>query len=206
MEHIILMFGGLLLGCLHALDADHVCTVSTLILERHPLKKTLLLALRWSLGHSLTLLVLVGLMFSMRTTFVAWNIVDAEQVVGLSMIGLGCWVLFREWKRSISNDGNFHTSHSGRALFGMGVLHGTAGSSSVILLIPVALSQSLSLVLAYVALFSLGMILTMGLYSAMVNRITWLDRLTHHLGKLRYASALLAMMVGFRIFLRVGSF
>ena len=202
MEYVILMFGGLLLGCLHALDADHVCTVSALILERYSLKRTFFLALRWSLGHSLTLLILVGLMFVLRATFISWNMAEAEQVVGLSMICLGFWVLYREGKRPAGNHGNSHTSHSGMALFGMGVLHGTAGSSSVFLLIPIALSQSLPLVLAYVVLFSLGMILTMGLYSAMVNRITWLDRLSLHLGKLRYISAASAVFVGFRILLQ----
>lgn len=202
MDSIILLFGGLLLGCLHALDADHVCTVSALILERYPLKKTFFLALRWSLGHSLTLLVLVGLMFALRATFASWDMAKAEQVVGLSMICLGFWVSYREWRRDHHGD----STHSGVALFGMGVLHGTAGSSSVFLLIPIALSRSLPLVLAYVVLFSAGMILTMGLYSAMVNRVTWLDRLSHHLGKLRYVSAAAAVFVGFRILLQGGMF
>ena len=183
------------------MDADHVCTVSALILERRPLRQTFFLALRWSLGHSLTLLVLAALMFGLRTTFVSLNMAEAEQAVGLSMICLGFWVLFREWKRDADKTGDSHSARSGMALFGMGVLHGTAGSSSVFLLIPIALSQSLPLVLAYVFLFSAGMILTMGLYSIMVNRIMWLDRLSHHLGRLRYVSALVAMAVGFRLLL-----
>lgn len=192
------------MGCLHALDADHVCTVSALILERHPLRKTFFLALRWSLGHSFTLLVLVGLMFGMRSSFVSLNMKEAEQVVGLSMVCLGIWVLYREWRRGAGRAEDPHSSRSGMALFGMGVLHGTAGSSSVFLLVPIALSQSLPLVLAYIFLFSLGMILTMGLYSIMVNRIVWVDRLSHHLGGLRYFSALVAMVVG--IHLMLGNF
>lgn len=202
---MVLLTGGLALGCLHALDADHVCTVSSLILERQSLKKTFSLALRWSLGHSLTLLALVGLMFGMRNSFVSMNMENAEHVVGVSMIFLGSWVLFREWKRIGYMAGDWRSSsRSGLALFGMGVLHGTAGSSSVFLLIPIALSQSLPLVLAYVGLFSLGMVLTMGLYSIVVNRIVWLDRLSHHLGRVRCVSALAAMVVGFQLL--VGKF
>lgn len=200
MDTIILMLGGgLVLGGLHALDADHVCTVSALILERHPLRKTFLLSLRWSLGHSFTLLVLAGLMFGMKTSFVSLNMEEAEQVVGFSMICLGFWVIYREWNRG---KGDSHSSRSGLALFGMGVLHGTAGSSSVFLLIPIALSQSLPMVLAYVFLFSAGMILTMGLYSILVNRIIWVERLAHQLNRLRYFSALVAMVVGLQLVLR----
>lgn len=200
MDTVILMLGGgLVLGGLHALDADHVCTVSALILERHPLRKTFLLSLRWSLGHSFTLLVLAGLMFGMKTSFVSLNMEEAERVVGFSMICLGFWVIYREWNRG---KGDSHSSRSGLALFGMGVLHGTAGSSSVFLLIPIALSQSLSMVLAYVFLFSVGMILTMGLYSILVNRIIWVERLAHQLNRLRYFSALVAMVVGLQLVLR----
>ena len=203
MDTIIWMLGGgLVLGGLHALDADHVCTVSALILERHPLRKTFLLSLRWSLGHSFTLLVLAGLMFGMKTSFVSLNMEEAEQVVGFSMICLGFWVIYREWNRDRDRAGDSHSSRSGMALFGMGVLHGTAGSSSVFLLIPIALSQSLPMVLTYVFLFSVGMILTMGLYSILVNQIIWVERLAHQLNRLRYFSALVAMVVGFQLVLR----
>ena len=58
MEQIWFLAGGLLLGCLHSLEADHIVTVSNLILNKNSLKKSLRLALQWALGHSFTLLVL----------------------------------------------------------------------------------------------------------------------------------------------------
>lgn len=199
MEYAVWLSGGLALGCLHALDADHIAAVSALIIEKQPLRKTLNLALRWSLGHSLTLLVLAGLMFGIRDIFVALSLEGAERLVGLSMIGVGFWVLYRERKRRAARDnpGDLHYARSGMALFGMGVLHGAAGSSSIFLLVPVAISRSPALVTAYVFLFSAGMILTMGAYSALVNR--GVLRLSSHEGKLRYVSAIVAMAVGLRL-------
>jgi hypothetical protein len=200
MEYLPLLIGGWFLGCLHALDADHVCTVTSLILERRPVRKTLALACRWSLGHSATLLALAGMMAAMRSRWTGWDPALAEHLVGLSMIALGCWIFWREWRRMrmpefVPPD----SARPGWVLFGMGVLHGTAGSSAIFLLIPVAFTRSAGLVLAYVALFSAGMVATMALYALAVHRVTWLDALAGHLVKVRFASALLAMGVGVRL-------
>ncbi|MBI4383717.1 MAG: hypothetical protein HY579_06745 [Nitrospinae bacterium] len=199
MDSVFLLSGGFVLGCLHALDTDHIATVSALIVEKQPLRKTLGLALRWSLGHSLTLLALAGLMVSAKGALGVWSFSGAERLVGLSMIGLGSWVLSREWKRMATPGGHEEERHgrSGLALFGMGVLHGVAGSSSIFLLVPVAVSGSGGALLAYVLLFSAGMILTMGLYSALVNK--GLVRFFRYRKQLRYVSILVVLAVGFRL-------
>ena len=204
MEYTFLLAGGFLLGCLHALDADHVATVSTLILDRRPLRQTVLLALRWSLGHSVTLLVLAGLIYPLREMFAGVNLGVMDRVVGVSMIYLAVWLVLREWrhKRVVHVDGAVHEAgamRSGWVLFGMGVLHGTAGWAGVFLLVPVALFEFPAGIFLYVALFCLGMIVTMGAYSALVNRITALQKLSAHLGKIRYATAAVTLAIGARL-------
>jgi high-affinity nickel-transport protein len=204
MEYTFLLAGGFLLGCLHAMDADHVATVSTLILDRRPLRQTVLLALRWSLGHSLTLLVLAGLIYPLRDVFAEVNLGLMERVVGVSMIYLAVWLVLREWRRrrAVHVEGETHTvgpMRSGWVLFGMGVLHGTAGWAGVFLLVPVALFEFPAGVFLYVALFCVGMIVTMGVYSALVNRVTALQKLSAHLGKIRYATAAVTLAIGARL-------
>lgn len=204
MEHTFLLAGGFLLGCLHALDVDHVATVSSLILDRRPLRQTVLLAFRWSLGHSATLLLFAGWIYPFREAFAGMNLSVMERAVGLSMIYLAVWLILREWRRrrAVHVEGETHeavATRSGWVLFGMGVLHGTAGWAGVFLLVPAALLESPAGVVGYVALFCLGMIVTMGVYSALVNRVTALQTLTAHLGKFRYATAAVTLAIGARL-------
>ena len=201
MDFTVFLLGGLALGCLHAMDADHITSVSMLILEKLPFRKTLPLALRWSTGHAVMLFVLAGLMTGMKTTFEALDLSGAEQWVGASMIGLGLWVFVWQWKKERTGEfGKAHKSRSEWALFGMGVLHGMAGSSSILLLIPVALSQSVLLLFGYVLSFSLGMMLAMGCYAFLVSHAIRFKTISVHLVRLRYLAAGITIVIGLHLF------
>lgn len=201
MEQIWFLAGGLILGCFHALEADHMVTVSLLILDKGSLKKSMKLAVQWGLGHSLTLLILAGLMIYLDSTLKAFIGGSAEQMVGAAMIFLGMVVFYQEIKKTSGTEqfGHSHARLTGSVLFGMGVLHGTAGSASIFLLIPVTLTQSIGSVLAYVSLFSLGMILTMGLYGIFIQKFSLSNILSKHLIKIRYGVAILSVTIGIRL-------
>ena len=201
LEYSSLIFGAGFLGMLHALEADHVATVSTLILERHPWKRTVGLALRWALGHSLTLFVLAAAALLAKAVFANVSLGLMERVAGLSMVYIGVLFLFRERHRR-QRPQDFESgppSRRGWALFGLGVLHGTAGWSSIFLLVPVALFESRVWVLGYIGMFCLGMILTMAVYASLVNRLTAFQRVGGHLGKLRCVSAAITLTIGLRL-------
>ncbi|NIP99950.1 MAG: hypothetical protein GWM98_05775 [Nitrospinaceae bacterium] len=201
MTDSLFFLGAFFLGGLHALDADHVATVSTLILDKQPFRKTFRLAFRWSVGHSLTLFILAGLMLGLQSTYQKLDLAHTESLVGLSMMALGGWVLARQGLGSPKRKGRkAPAAPAGWMLFGMGVLHGVAGSSSILLLIPVALSQSVSMVLLYVFLFSLGMVTAMGLYVLAVNRLLWLEKMAGFLARLRVLAAVAAVVIGFQLF------
>ena len=191
------------MGCSHAMEADHVLTVSTLLMKKHPLKKTLLLGLRWAVGHSLTLILLAFIMLMIQSSFASIQFSLAGKLVGTSMICLGLRVLYLEIKNKYlphkEDDHSHHDKQAGSILFGLGLLHGTAGSAPILLLIPIALSSSSLSVMGYVCIFSLGMILTMGTYSFFLNKMTWADKFSAHLIKLRCVTAGLTMAVGFRL-------
>ncbi|MBT5029585.1 MAG: hypothetical protein HOL15_07130 [Nitrospinaceae bacterium] len=201
MDQIILLAGGLMLGCFHALEADHIVTVSLLILDKGSLSNSLKLAVQWGLGHSLTLFILAGFMMSLDSAATAFLGGSAEQMVGAAMIFLGIVVFYQELKRSseIKNTRHNHTGLKGSVLFGMGVLHGTAGSASIFLLIPVTLTQSVGTVFAYVGLFSIGMVLTMGLYGLFLQKYSLSNILSRYLTKIRYGVAILSVTIGIRL-------
>jgi nickel/cobalt transporter (NicO) family protein len=199
MEQFWFLAGGFLLGCLHALEADHIVTVSNLVLNKGSLKKSMRLAVQWGLGHSLTLTILAVLVFSLDSAFVALMSSSAEQMVGIVMIFLGLVVFFQELKQGsrFNNLGHKHAEFSGRKIFGVGVLHGMAGSASIFLLIPVALTKSIFGVLSYVALFCMGMILTMGLYGLFLQNFSLSKN--GYLPKVRFIVAIFSVTIGIKL-------
>jgi len=201
MEQIWFLAGGLLLGCLHALEADHIVTVTNLVLNKDSLKKSLRLALQWGLGHSLTLTILAILVFSLDTAFMALMSTKAEQMVGVTMIFLGLIVFFQELKQNSKFKVFAHkdVETSGSQLFGVGVLHGVAGSTSIFLLIPVALTKSIWGVFSYVGLFCLGMILTMGFYGLFLQKFSTNKNFYTYLPKARFVVAIFSVTIGIKL-------
>ena len=201
MEQIWFLAGGLLLGCLHALEADHIITVTNLVLNKDSLKKSLRLALQWGLGHSLTLTILAILVFSLDTAFMALMSTTAEQMVGVTMIFLGLIVFFQELKQNSKFKVFAHkdVETSGSQLFGVGVLHGVAGSTSIFLLIPVALTKSIWGVFSYVGLFCLGMILTMGFYGLFLQNFSTNKNFYTYLPKARFVVAIFSVTIGIKL-------
>ena len=201
MEQIWFLAGGLLLGCLHALEADHIVTVTNLVLNKDSLKKSLRLALQWGLGHSLTLTILAILVFSLDTAFMALMSTSAEQMVGATMIFLGVIVFFQELKQNSKFKGFDHkdVEISGPLLFGVGVLHGVAGSTSIFLLIPVAITKSILGVFSYIGLFCLGMILTMGFYGLFLQKFSTNKNFYTYLPKARFVVAIFSVTIGIKL-------
>ena len=201
MEQIWFLAGGLLLGCLHALEADHIITVTNLVLNKDSLKKSLRLALQWGFGHSLTLTILAILVFSLDTAFMALMSTTAEQMVGVTMIFLGLIVFFQELKQNSKFKVFAHkdVETSGSQLFGVGVLHGVAGSTSIFLLIPVALTKSIWGVFSYVGLFCLGMILTMGFYGLFLQKFSTNKNFHTYLPKARFVVAIFSVTIGIKL-------
>ncbi len=201
MEQIWFLAGGLLLGCLHALEADHIVTVSNLVMSKGSLKNSLRLAVQWALGHSLTLTILAALIFSLDSAFMALMSTSAEQMVGATMILLGMIVFYQEIKQSskFKNFEHKQMEFSGPHLFGMGVLHGIAGSASIFLLIPVALTKSLAGVFAYVGLFCFGMIITMGLYGLFLKNFALSKNFNTYLPKARFVVAIFSVSIGIKL-------
>jgi ABC-type nickel/cobalt efflux system permease component RcnA len=178
---------GFLLGLTHALDADHVAAVGTLVSETPGLRRSSLLGTSWGLGHTAGLLVL-----ALRLVIPQRLSAAAEFAVGLLLVGLGAraiWSVQREkrlhWhveegasKRHLHlhahhvSDGaphaHGHPFPLERRPFLIGCLHGLAGSGPLTLLVLSALSSPLA-GLAYLGLFSLGSIAGMTLLTGLLS-------------------------------------
>lgn len=184
---------GLLLGMRHALDADHLAAVATLVSRSRSVGHTVMQGVAWGAGHTLTLLLFGGAVLVLGLVLPERAALALEFAVGVMLVGLGTDVLYRARRRHVHfhahrhADGNAHYhahSHQGessghdpqrhqhghgfplRALL-VGMVHGMAGSAALILLSLEAL-RSPAWGLAYIALFGFGSIVGMAVLSVVI--------------------------------------
>jgi len=172
---------GFVLGLRHALDADHLAAVSTVLAERPSVRASGLVGLWWGLGHTLTLMLVGAAVLVSGVQVPEPLAVLAECGVGLLLVFLGgalALKLYRErWHvHSHLHDGEPHVhlhSHqrqddhghahwSARSLRPLliGMAHGIAGSAALMLVI-LSNTSGIGQGLLYIAVFGLGSILGM---------------------------------------------
>lgn len=184
---------GLGAGILHTWTGpDHLAALSPLAVARG--RRAWGLGVRWGVGHSAGALALAALGLlareSLRLELVSgWG----ERVVGLSLVGVGIWALFRARRAHLhthrhEHDGVAHVhlhahapgrghapaaagSHAhGHAVLGFGFLHGIAGGSHLWAALP-ALALPRGGAVAYLLGFAGGCIAAMGAFAGLLGAV-----------------------------------
>jgi hypothetical protein len=172
---------GFALGMEHALDADHVVAVSTLVSQHKSLRRASLVGVVWGLGHTTTLF-LVGLaVILFRLRIPEWLAQSMELVVGLVLVGLGASIVRGYLRGRVhahphqhGSDAHLHFhSHAmapghdhehpllrHRQSLLVGMVHGLAGSAALMLLV-LATIRTPMLGILYILVFGAGSILGM---------------------------------------------
>ncbi len=193
MEQSWFLITALLLGMVHSFDVDHLCAVSSFASHTRRARDAAWLGVRWAVGHSVALAVFGGGLVVMKAALPEWFGAVAEFLVGLALVAVGIWVIREGLRRRQfhvhwhDHDGQRHVhihshahdeSHTHRhKLTVIGMLHGLAGTSGVMVLIPVTLAQSVPGALLYIAAFGAGTTLSMALFCACAGRVfVWLAR------------------------------
>lgn len=187
MELLLAMVAGLTLGCIHAFDVDHVTAVTVFVSKHADPKKAAFLGIRWGLGHTATIFVLGILSIALR--FVIPPLVQslAEMLVGILLVVIGVWALRDVIKRhrihlhKHTHDGvehiHFHshehrTDHYHRhSMFLVGATHGFAGTASLMVVIPLAVTSSLLIASVYLVVFGIGTIIAMGMLAYFMGKL-----------------------------------
>lgn len=181
-EHLFTILGfGFLLGLRHALDADHIAAVSTL-LSKHPnLTASGFIGACWGVGHTIMLMLvgIVVLVLQVRIPQI-WS-EGLEMGVGVMLVAMGsslAWTLYRErWHIHVhQHEGQSHMHfHSHRQEeehihahwfrlsfppFLVGMTHGLAGSAALVVLV-ISATQSIWEGMTYILVFGVGSILGM---------------------------------------------
>jgi len=141
---------GFALGMRHALDGDHIVAMSTIVARERSLTRAALLGGIWGAGHSLSLLAVGLLVIVFRVPMSPGFGVFFERAVGVMLILLGLTSLFVRHRHR-------HADVSRRRPFGVGIVHGLAGSGALALAV-LATIPSRAAALLYILLFGAGAI------------------------------------------------
>lgn len=181
----MMLLAGFVLGLQHATEADHLAAMATLASGRDSLARTLRRGVAWGIGHTLALMLFGGLVLLLGKSVPPWLDQGLQLAVALMLVGLGL-DLVRRLRRQPWPVGPGPGPAAGaplRALL-VGMLHGLAGTAALILLSLGAL-PSVTLGLAYIALFGAGSIVGMAALSlaialplrlSLASRLLWLQR------------------------------
>jgi hypothetical protein len=160
---VVALAVALLLGLRHATDPDHLVAVSTLLASDADgdRRRAGRLGLAWGAGHASTLLVfgLPIVLFHASLPEAAQR--GAEVLVGLVIVFLGIRLLVRRRGR---------IGRSPVEAFGIGLVHGMAGSAGVGVLLLAAVPARSEAVAALVVL-AIGTALSMAVLSYALGRV-----------------------------------
>ena len=225
---------GLILGIKHALDADHLIAVSTIVSEHQSLKWASLIGAFWGLGHTATLFVVGLLVIGLRLSIPPRVALGLEFLVALMLVVLGGNILWRSFRaenlhlHAHAHNPETHThfhfhgereeSHthphpfkSMRKPFFVGMIHGLAGSAALMLLILTTIPSPLA-GLAYILIFGFGSVGGMLALSSLIGLpfVLTTQRFTLLNGWMRLvaglASAAFGLFLGWEIGFKEGLF
>jgi sulfite exporter TauE/SafE len=216
---MISILGGFIAGLIHVVSGpDHLAAIAPLTPDAS--RRFWQIGLRWGIGHS-TGVVAVGLASLLLRDLLPIDFVSSwgERFVGVLLIGMGLWGIRKALRHQLHahvhlHDGqphlHFHAHvlaeehdlrtphvHSHAAL-GIGVLHGLAGSSHLLGVLPALALPSVTAGFFYLIAFGLGTIVAMSAFSSAMGLVTQRmtrDRPQTYRG-LMYACSFAAMGVG----------
>lgn len=174
-----LISAALVMGALHSFGPDHLAAVSVFVSRRPSWRRAAGLGARWGMGHSASILIVGGLVVLSGLRLPERFAPLAERLVGVVLIVLGVGALWRAWKlhaHAHTHDGDTHWhvhshaaseahDHGHGALFGIGMLHGLAGTGALVALLP-SFAQTRAGGLLFLVLFGVGTICSMALFGA----------------------------------------
>jgi hypothetical protein len=159
----------LLIGFMHALEVDHMVAVTAFVSRRPTVPAAVAFSLRWGLGHSLAVFLAGAILLATGLRWAPGPASLLEGTVGVALIAVGIWSL--RTTRNLHPDQPAEHVTARRGVTSVGILHGLAGTSAVVALIPVTLLPARTLGIAYLALFGVGV--TAGMISfALVAALT----------------------------------
>ena len=181
---------GLIAGTIHVWSGpDHLAAIAPLA-ARTRRASAWVSGAKWGLGHSAGVAV-VGLLSLWLREYLPVDLLSTwgERMVGVMLVGIGIWAIrkvfmihahehqhenarhlhFHAHRRTFSHDKHEAHQHHTHAAFGIGVLHGLAGSSHFLGVLPALAFPTRSQALSYLLAFGAGTIASMAAFSTTIG-------------------------------------
>jgi hypothetical protein len=185
---LVLLLTAGMIGFLHALEIDHMLAVTAFVSRRPSIPLAARFGARWGIGHSIAMLASGGALLLLGVRWPERWDAFGEALVGAMLVGLGAWALVSARRMHLHSGrehghahlhlhpgGTGHThahahgeaarDHSHEGIAAVGFLHGLAGTSAVVALVPVTLMTDLRAGFGYLAAFGIGVTLAMTLFA-----------------------------------------
>ena len=165
---LIYFLTGLAASSLHVISGpDHLAAVTPLAIENR--RKSWLVGFTWGLGHTLGVFV-IGILFILFKDIIPVDIISAysEQIVGILLILIGLWIFYRIFTKKPHKRIENRKNDAWTAL-GIGVIHGVAGVSHLIGILPSLALPTKADSISYILGFGIGTIITMVAYSTIMG-------------------------------------
>lgn len=223
---------GLAIGLEHAFEPDHVAAVSTQVskntfakkstkqLIKESVTRSSLLGVFWGAGHTTTLVFMGLVVYALAITIQEQVFSGLEFVVGMMLVFLGITTIlnkktfkFKHKHPHKHKDGTIHfdehehadADHKhGHKSYVIGLIHGLAGSGSLVVLITATL-DNVSMVIGFILIFGIGSIIgmslvggLMGLPLVLANKVTTIQKI------FRFVAGVLSLLIGGNIIYNIG--
>jgi hypothetical protein len=183
---------GFLLGLKHATDPDHIVAVTTFIGKERRIARGCAIGLFWGLGHTLALSAVGLAVVGLKIPISKWLAERLELGVAVMLIILGARLIATVHTKWHDHHHDFEWTRLGLRPLLVGIVHGTAGSAALTLLV-LSTIPSTAHALLYILVFGVG---------SMVGMITisLLLAVPLNLARERMAGAMRPIQVGTGIF------
>jgi hypothetical protein len=144
----------------HAFEADHLVAVSNIVTQRDKLLLAIKDGIYWGLGHTSTIFIIGLIMIIGRATFLNGYFGYFEAGVGVMLIFLGGYRLYQYFKNRHEPGSLINPEDNHHLAYGVGLVHGLAGSGAMVLLVMSQIQSSFHSML-YLLIFGVGSVVGM---------------------------------------------
>lgn len=200
MENTLLLITAATIGFLHSFEADHLVAVSSIVTQRNTTLSAIKDGVFWGLGHTSTIFLVAVVYMMGKFILRETDFHYFEASVGLMLVSLGFIRFYRIFQER--SHGHSHKPEpTFRLAYGIGLVHGLAGSGGVLLSVLTQIKDNF-IALSYILIFGIGSIVGMMLaagvfslpFSIKIMNNKWLSV------ALSLVSALLCVSLGTMIF------
>ncbi|MDR3266885.1 MAG: hypothetical protein LBT24_04860, partial [Tannerella sp.] len=182
----VLLLYALYEGLVHAFEADHILAVTNIVSQRNKIFPALKDGVFWGLGHTSTIFLVGIIMILFKVNIPDGSFSWFEAAVGLMLILVASYRLYiflKEERKSIvhthphehageNQHPHLHVHYSGKNLhkasYGIGLVHGLAGSGALVVLVMTQI-KTITSSLLYLVLFGFGSIVGMTLVAGIFS-------------------------------------